>query len=122
LTFKLILEELQELGDALFDGSVRLVMDVDDDGLKYNPDLVAVADAVGDLDVVVNGAGLRHGFDMERLGGVIHKSNMSKLGADGRPIYSRGMELDGKPEGKIMKGPGFVEPDIAGALAEMRSA
>lgn len=116
LSFSLILEELQELADAMFDQSVSVVAHVAPDGLTYNPDLVAIADATGDLDVVVNGNGLRHGFDMERLGEEIHRSNMSKLGADGEPIYSRGVELDGKPAGKIMKGPGFFEPNIAEAL------
>lgn len=117
LAFLLIAEELQELADALFDGSVNVAPAIDSDGLKYNPDLVAVADAIGDLDVVVNGAGIRHGFPMDTLGAEIHRSNMSKLGADGRPIYSRGMELDGKPEGKILKSELFVEPDIVKALA-----
>lgn len=116
LSFSLILEELQELAEAMFDGSVSVTANVSPDGLIYNPDLVAIGDATGDLDVVVNGNGLRHGFDMERLGEEVHRSNMSKLGADGQPIYSRGVELDGKPKGKIMKGPGFFEPNIAEVL------
>lgn len=116
LTFQLILEELDELADALFDGSVSVVQKVHVDGITYNPDLIAAADAVGDLDYVVNGAGLRHGFDMDALGAEVHRSNMSKLGVDGKPLYSRGFELDGKPEGKILKSPLFQEPDIANAI------
>lgn len=115
LALALIHEELDELALAMFDGSIRIRMEVDEE-VTYNPDLIEIADAIGDLDVVVNGAGLRHGFDMEKLGEAVHKSNMSKLGADGKPIYSRGMEIDGKPEGKIMKSPLFMEPDIAGAI------
>ena len=65
LTFQLILEELDELADALFDGSVSVVQKVHVDGITYNPDLIAVADAVGDLDYVVYGAGLSHGIDMD---------------------------------------------------------
>ena len=75
---------------------------------KYEPDLIATADALADLDVVINGAGIRHGFDMQSLSREVFTSNMSKLGADGKPIYH--------PNGKIAKGPGFKEPDIASAL------
>jgi predicted HAD superfamily Cof-like phosphohydrolase len=38
----------------------------------------------------------------------IQASNMSKLGADGKPIY--------REDGKVMKGPGYFRPDIAGVL------
>lgn len=75
---------------------------------KYEPDLIATADALADLDVVVNGAGVRHGFDMEALSREVFASNMSKLGADGKPIYH--------PNGKIAKGPNFKQPNIAQAL------
>lgn len=33
----------------------------------------------------------------------VHRSNMSKLGADGRPIY--------RPDGKVLKGPNYTEAD-----------
>lgn len=38
----------------------------------------------------------------------VQASNMSKLGADGKPIY--------REDGKILKGPGFFAPDIAKIL------
>lgn len=117
LAFQLILEELQELADSWFDGSVSLSVDTDEDGLKYNPDLVLSADAIADLRVVVTGAGLRMGLPLSSLDREVFDSNMSKLSAEGDPIYSRGVELDGKPEGKILKGENFREPDIAGVLA-----
>ena len=66
-----------------------------------------IADAVGDLDVVVNGAGIRHGLDMDVLGREVYESNMSKQFEDG-PHYAE--------NGKILKGPNFREPNIAGAL------
>lgn len=71
-----------------------------------------MADAVADLDVVVNGAGIRHGFDMQALSREVFDSNMSKLGADGKPAYT----VPGDPTSKIAKGPNFREPDIAGVL------
>lgn len=75
---------------------------------KYEPNLIEVADALADLDVVINGAGIRHGLDMQALSREVFSSNMSKLDADGKPIYH--------PNGKIAKSPLFKEPDIAGAL------
>jgi predicted HAD superfamily Cof-like phosphohydrolase len=34
----------------------------------------------------------------------IHRSNMSKLGADGLPIY--------RADGKVLKGPSYFKPDF----------
>lgn len=53
------------------------------------------------------------GLDPEPFFDEVQRSNMSKLGADGQPIHSRGMVLDGFPEGKILKGPGYFAPDLA---------
>lgn len=110
LAFGLIEEELRELAEALFPGVT------DDPECRpltaaihhYSPDLVAVADALGDLDVVVNGAGIRHGFDMQAISREVFRSNMSKLGEDGKPIF--------RADGKILKGPGFTEPALATVL------
>lgn len=116
LTLGLIEEELRELAEAMFPDlpydpeckSMSEVLELYPYDYAYEPDLVAIADAVADLDVVVNGAGIRHGFDMDALGREVYESNMSKLGEDGKPIY--------KPNGKIAKGPNFREPNIARAL------
>ena len=35
----------------------------------------------------------------------VHKSNMSKLGEDGKPIY--------REDGKVLKGPGYKPPDLS---------
>lgn len=53
------------------------------------------------------------GIDPQPFFDEVQRSNMSKLGADGKPIYSRGIELDGYPEGKILKGPNYSVPDLA---------
>lgn len=112
LALALIEEEFHELCEALFPGSTDLfdspVGNIKDGRCTYDPDLIATADALADLDVVINGAGIRHGFDMQSLSREVFSSNMSKLGADGKPIYH--------PNGKIAKGPDFKEPDIAKAL------
>lgn len=42
----------------------------------------------------------------------VQRANMSKLGADGKPVYSRGIELDGAPAGKVLKGANYSAPDL----------
>lgn len=116
LALKLIEEEFLELADAMFPGitedpeflSITDLLKLYPFEYDYKPNLAEIADAVGDLDVVVNGAGIRHGLDMQLLGQEVYESNMSKLGADGNPIY--------RADGKIQKGPNFREPAIARVL------
>ncbi|MBT2587932.1 nucleoside triphosphate pyrophosphohydrolase family protein [Arthrobacter sp. ISL-95] len=112
LALKLIEEEYHELCEALFPGSTDLLdspaSNIEDGRAPYEPNLIEVADALADLDVVINGAGIRHGFDMQALSHEVFSSNMSKLDADGKPLY--------RDDGKIAKSSLFREPDIAGAL------
>jgi predicted HAD superfamily Cof-like phosphohydrolase len=53
------------------------------------------------------------GIDPQPYFDEVQRANMSKLGADGRPIHSRGLEIDGYPEGKVLKGPNYSPPDLA---------
>lgn len=93
LRYELIAEELEEYGEACLNG-----------------DLVEIADAIADLLVVVFGTAAVHGIDAQRVFDIVMASNASKLGEDGKAIISRGMELDGKPLGKFLKGPNYFEP------------
>ena len=115
LRVKLIAEELTELCEALgvavkieSNGvSSQFVVEAvkDDDQV----DLIAAADALGDLDYVVQGANLVFGFPAEPVLKEIHRANMSKLGEDGKPIY--------REDGKVMKGPNYTPPNVAGVLS-----
>jgi len=69
-------------------------------------DLVEVADALGDMLYILCGTILEHGMQhkIEDVFNEIQRSNMSKLGADGKPIY--------REDGKVMKGPGYFKPNI----------
>lgn len=71
-----------------------------------NGNLVEVADALGDMLYILCGTILEHGmqYKIEEVFEEIQKSNMSKLGADGRPIY--------REDGKVLKGPNYFKPDI----------
>lgn len=71
-----------------------------------NNDLVEVADALGDMLYILCGTMLAHGMQdkIEAVFNEIQRSNMSKLGADGKPIY--------REDGKVMKGPNYFKPKI----------
>lgn len=73
-------------------------------------DLVEVADALGDMLYILCGTILEHGMQhkIEAVFEEIQRSNMSKLGADGKPIY--------REDGKVLKGPNYFKPDISGIL------
>lgn len=72
--------------------------------------LVEVADALGDMLYILCGTILEHGmqYKIEEVFEEIQKSNMSKLGPDGKPIY--------RADGKVLKGPDYFKPNIRGIL------
>jgi predicted HAD superfamily Cof-like phosphohydrolase len=88
------------------------------DAIKAN-DPVAMYDAIIDLLVVVTGTAVAAGMDTQPGWDEVRRSNMSKLGADGKAIISRGEELDGYPVGKILKGPNYFNPDLKKVLTAM---
>ena len=75
-----------------------------------NGDLVEVADALGDMLYILCGTILEHGmqYKIEEVFKEIQRSNMSKLGSNGQPIY--------REDGKVMKGPNYFKPDIQSIL------
>jgi predicted HAD superfamily Cof-like phosphohydrolase len=72
-----------------------------------NNDLVEIADALGDMMYILCGTIIEHGLQhkIEEVFDEIQRSNMSKLGADGKPIY--------REDGKVMKGPNYFKPDFS---------
>ena len=75
-----------------------------------NNDLVEVADALGDMLYILCGTIIEHGMQdkIEAVFNEIQRSNMSKLGEDGKPIY--------REDGKVLKGPNYFKPNIAEIL------
>ena len=71
-------------------------------------DIVEIADALTDILYVVYGAGHAFGIDLDECYHEVHRSNMSKLGADGKPIY--------RADGKILKGPNYFHPNLKDIL------
>ena len=89
LRYKLMREENEEYLDAANDN-----------------DLVEVADALGDMLYILCGTIIEHGLQhkIEEVFEEIQRSNMSKLGDDGQPIY--------REDGKVLKGPNYFKPKI----------
>ena len=88
LRIDLIKEELDELQEAM-----------------KNNDLLEVADALTDILYVTYGAGHAFGIDLDKCFEEVQNSNMSKLDANGKPIYNE--------SGKVMKGPNYFKPDLS---------
>tara|TARA_A100001011_G_scaffold321791_1_gene342876 strand:+ start:822 stop:1193 length:372 start_codon:yes stop_codon:yes gene_type:complete len=88
LRISLINEELEELKQAM-----------------KNNDLKEVVDALTDILYVTYGAGHAFGVNLDKCFDEVQKSNMSKLGEDGKPIYNEA--------GKVMKGPNYFKPDLS---------
>jgi predicted HAD superfamily Cof-like phosphohydrolase len=90
----------------------RLMAEENDEYLEAakDGDMVEIADALGDMLYILCGTIISHGMQdvIADVFRTIQESNMSKLGADGKPIY--------REDGKVMKGPGYFRPDIAGVL------
>ena len=71
-------------------------------------DLVAIADALADIAYVVYGTALTYGIDLDSALREVHRSNMSKLGNDGKPLI--------RDDGKVLKSVRYFPPDIASVL------
>ena len=87
LRYDLIKEELDELEQAMKDKNLK-----------------EIADALTDILYVTYGAGFAYGVDLDKCFKEVQRANMSKLGADGKPIYNE--------KGKVMKGPNYSEPNL----------
>ncbi|MGB1445608.1 MAG: hypothetical protein ACPG7X_07310 [Flavobacteriaceae bacterium] len=103
-----------DLPDQIKELRFRLMEEENQEYLEAakNNDLVEVADALGDMLYILCGTILSHGMQhkIEEVFDEIQRSNMSKLGADGEPIY--------REDGKVMKGPNYFKPDIAKILKQ----
>ena len=100
LRINLIAEELEELQEAL-----------------KNNDIVETLDALIDLQYVLDGAFLSFGLhDVKEIAfAEVHRSNMSKLGEDGKPIRR-------ESDGKVMKGPNYFVPDMSQFIKSKKAA
>ena len=87
LRYDLIQEELNELKEAMEEKNLK-----------------EIADALTDILYVTYGAGYAYGINLDKCFKEVQRSNMSKLGKDGKPIFNE--------KGKVMKGPNYSEPNL----------
>jgi len=101
-----------DLGQAKNELRFNLMKEENEEYLEaaQNGDLVEVADALGDMLYILCGTIIEHGMQdkIEEVFNEIQRSNMSKLGENGEPIY--------REDGKVLKGPNYFKPNIAEIL------
>lgn len=101
LRYALVAEEVGELRDAL---ALRDGLDGPEDDPERIADLEAILDALADIVYVAFGAALSFGLPLEEAIAEVHRSNMSKLGEDGKPVY--------RDDRKVLKGPNYSPPNL----------
>lgn len=97
---KLHTEEFDELAEA----HARLLVAFD------TGDLVAVAHELADLVYVAYGSAHSMGIPLDAVLAEVHRANMSKFGADGRPVL--------REDGKVLKSEHYVRPDVERVLRD----
>jgi NTP pyrophosphatase (non-canonical NTP hydrolase) len=90
----LIVEEFKEFLEA--DQSMVLM---------HPQDREATLKELADLIYVCAQYAENMNWDIEQALRRVHRSNMSKLGEDGKPIY--------REDGKVLKGPNYQPPDLS---------
>lgn len=95
LLTKLIREEYEEVVEAIEEGSGH----------------AALAKELADLIYVAVGMAVEFGYPLDKVWDVVHASNMSKIGPDGKFVVR-------ESDGKILKGPNYVAPDVEGCLED----
>ena len=90
----------------------RLMQEENDEYLEaaMKNDLTLIADALGDKLYILCGTIIAHGLQHKivEVFNEIHRSNMSKLDENGKPIY--------REDGKIMKSENYFLPEIGKVL------
>ena len=96
LRYRLVAEEYKEFKDEL-DPYIK-------SGGHDEINLQNLAKEMADVLVVVYGTAIEFGIDLDRVFDDVHKSNMSKLGDDGKPVY--------REDGKILKSHNYRPPNL----------
>lgn len=90
---------------------IRLLREEFEEYLKAeeNNDLVEIADALSDLQVIASGTGAAYGIDIDAVNNEVMRSNLAKI-VDGKVLK--------REDGKVIKPEGWTPPDIAGVLSK----
>jgi len=100
LRYKLLFEEVIELRNEM---AIAMAESHFKDGIQPKT-WERLLKELADVQYVVSGLAVTFGLPLEEAFNRVHKSNMSKLGEDGTPIY--------REDGKVLKGPNYAPPDL----------
>lgn len=67
-------------------------------------DIVQIADALSDMLYIIFGTAIAYGLNLKELFDEVHRSNMTKLDDDGKPIF--------REDGKVLKSKNYESPKI----------
>jgi predicted HAD superfamily Cof-like phosphohydrolase len=99
---------VKNLNQDEFELRYRLMAEENDEYLQAckESNIEEIADALGDQLYILCGTILKHGLQhkIQQVFSEIHRSNMSKLDADGKPLI--------REDGKILKSDRYLPPDI----------
>ncbi len=99
------------------DCTLRLALVHEEVGELYvailNKDLVAIADALADIDYVLKGFAITCGIDMAPVVQEVHRSNMTKVWPDGT--------IRRREDGKIIKPPTYSPAAIDKIIEEQQT-
>lgn len=106
LRMKLVSEEYLEVLEAFRTVVARLYRKASEGEIEdAKKDLLK---ELCDLRYTIDGFATTFGMNIEEAYERVHASNMSKLGADGKPIY--------REDGKVLKGPNYQPADLSGLV------
>lgn len=80
-----------------------------------------ILDGACDVEVVGVGSMVAFGVDYDLAIAEVDRSNLSKLGEDGKPILNDGVIAPDQPIGKFLKGPNYTPPNLVQFLHGLES-
>jgi predicted HAD superfamily Cof-like phosphohydrolase len=85
---------------------MRLLIEEFDEYMQAeaSDDRVEIADALADMLYIIYGTALVYKIPLDEIFAEVHRSNMTKLDTDGKPII--------RSDGKVMKGLNYEAPRI----------
>jgi predicted HAD superfamily Cof-like phosphohydrolase len=98
--YNLLVEELKELGE-------EIAIAMAESGFKAGIPLKVKArllKEMADVQYVLSGLAVTLGLPLQEAFIRVHRSNLSKLNDNGKPIY--------REDGKVQKGPNYLPPDM----------
>jgi len=98
--YNLLVEEVKELGEEI---AIAMAESHFKDGIPEKV-LIRMTKEAADVQYVLSGLAVTLDLPLEEAFLRVHKSNMSKLDDNGKPLY--------REDGKVLKGPNYQPPNL----------